>query len=613
MNLTVKETGLTQETSIDADEIQTMQVRLIGADGKSKRKIISEFILKLANIYGLTTALAGKIGLKATGSPDFITKFLTTGDIDFSDFKISTFDSLIAIDTLGNGFYTAAGTGSGYVSTVWGSTNSVFEMNGQQLVFTSTGVWMRSYSGSWSSPTYVGGAAQNIVVTYAEAAALVADGGLSVGAVYSIEDFDVTGYLKIILTAATGSSFFEEGSALLPVPKYRKQATGILRGWSFLTEDSIIASGDITYAYGKVYSANGTSLGTCTDWILDSTNWTYLSPTVYTQYYINEWHTILYDFTSNFVKQESNINNVVCHEYASTNTDGFQTRFNDWATDSSNGDGFNDYWNISCRRLTKLYDSLSHYGYYAHEKGLGDINISGDIENVWSTIQYVGAGVGFSHIYGDGSLKNLGTKLRGGGLSGLLKNGSVLENIEFGAPCNLTVEKSIDGSDVILDQTQSINHIGYGSYTAGQICGSYTVAPGLFTLPSNEDSKGAVVTGCELHAGYSNGVKVDTVNKKLTVLVSGYYEIYVNTTAKCSAAATVITFVPAAGDEYNDFNSAWYNSKKYATNDDQQSTTLPVFPVWLDAGTDVEIYYFSSAAVTITLEWMTVSLKLVSL
>ena len=90
MSLTVKETGLTQETSIDADEIQTMQVRLIGADGKSKRKIISEFILKLANIYGLTTALAGKIGLKATGSPDFIAKFLTTGDIDFSDFKIST-------------------------------------------------------------------------------------------------------------------------------------------------------------------------------------------------------------------------------------------------------------------------------------------------------------------------------------------------------------------------------------------------------------------------------------------------------------------------------------------------------------------------------------------
>jgi len=58
---TVRESILPDVASVIADELQLMRVRMLDENGFSKKKIVSEFILKIANIYGLQTALDSKI------------------------------------------------------------------------------------------------------------------------------------------------------------------------------------------------------------------------------------------------------------------------------------------------------------------------------------------------------------------------------------------------------------------------------------------------------------------------------------------------------------------------------------------------------------------------
>lgn len=618
---TIPENGLPTEVSTDVEEMQLMFVRLLDATGRSKKKLLSQIKWKLANVFGLETALDTKIAKKATGFPDRIAKFLTNGDIDISNFGIGSFSSLALLDAYDvNGFAVAEGTGPEYVHPIMGTITSLILMNNQEFIFTSDrGIWFRTNTGSsWTYPVYVGGAAQNIVVTYAEAETLVADGSLSVGAVYSIEDFDVTGYTKIILTAATASSFFEDGYAFLPVPKYRwldypnnTVSIGgtdyyVVGNWQFLT--LLVYNHSLCYAYGKVYITDGTTLGTVTDWILDS-NWTYMHPSTYPELYLTEQHTVQYDFTNNYVRRETNKNNVTCGETITIGTDdGFQTRFNDWATGSENGKGFNDYKNIRCRRMTKMYNNDNGYGAGTHVIGLSEIDITGDIENCHVSNDSGSTDSAMTGIYGDGSIKNLGTALRAGGFSGTLKNGAVLDGYEFSDNAKWNIEADLDATGTpFLNATKP----QYLTLPKGQICGSYTVSGGTFTISSIE-SKGLDLTST-VTKGVENGVKVDTTNRRFIVQVAGYYEFYVNTSAGVSAAATVDTFVPAAIDDFSEYQSKWYNHKRYVNNESIQTTSLPVIPAWLDVGAEVEIYYVSTANVTVTLEWMTAYLKYVGI
>lgn len=179
---TVRESILPDVASVIADELQLMRVRMLDENGFSKNKIVSEFILKIANIYGLQATLDTKITKNVANDGGFIPTYLADGDIDFSTFKIGTFDSSASIGSLvDNGFYTAAGTGSAYENAIMGNVYAVFVFNKTQTVYSSDrGMWYRIYSivdhfAGWSIPSYIGGSVNNITVSRAQADWLVAN------------------------------------------------------------------------------------------------------------------------------------------------------------------------------------------------------------------------------------------------------------------------------------------------------------------------------------------------------------------------------------------------------------------------------------------------------
>ena len=159
-----KENQIGEEVSTDPDVLKDMFVRFVTAmgTGLSKNKKVSEFILKIANIYGLQTALDSKITKNIAGFEGRIPIYLDDGDIDFSSFKIGSFNSAASIGSLTrDGFYTADGSGSGYENSIMGYLAAVLTINDTQIVLsTDRGLWYRTYDAGWSIPSYIGGSGE---------------------------------------------------------------------------------------------------------------------------------------------------------------------------------------------------------------------------------------------------------------------------------------------------------------------------------------------------------------------------------------------------------------------------------------------------------------------
>lgn len=337
---TVRESILPDVASVIADELQLMRVRMLDENGFSKKKIVSEFILKIANIYGLQTTLDTKITKNVASSGGIIPQYLADGDIDFSTFKIGTFDSSASIGSLvDNGFYTAAGTGSAYENAIMGNVYAVFVFNKTQTVYSSDrGMWYRIYSivdhySEWSIPSYIGGSVNNITVSRAQADWLVANNSLTVGAVYRI--FDNANYEYIVLTAATSNRFFDDGLAYAACP-IRRNGDFIVGGESVHFNGQWIhnlgnAIGTVSIHGNRCYVNTTGAHGTQADFVLDSTNWSLINFRINPEFYSFEWHGINYDYTNDYVRQEWDAYGNRFGDITLPDTDdGFRCHMNDW-------------------------------------------------------------------------------------------------------------------------------------------------------------------------------------------------------------------------------------------------------------------------------------------
>lgn len=369
----IKENQIPEELSTDPEVLKDMFVRFVTAKGTglSKNKKLSELILKIANIYGLQAALDSKITKNVSGGAGIIPTYLDDGDIDFSTFKIGTFDSAATIDSLtDNGFYTAEGTGSGYKNSIMGNVYAVFVFNNTQTVYSSDrGIWYRIYSGGWSIPSYVGGSVNNITVSRAQADWLVANNSLTAGAVYRI--FDHPDYMYIVLTAATSSTFFEDGLAYAVRPKYRDVATYTIGGetvdfvgcWSFLTSASV---GDVAWYCNRLYVNQTDSVGTASGFALDLPDWLLINFRLNPEFYAFEWHGIVYDYANDYVKLESDaFGNEFGDIIKRTPDDGFRCHMNDWSVGGFKNNKCNRWYNNnygSCENNIGGADVHSNYG-----------------------------------------------------------------------------------------------------------------------------------------------------------------------------------------------------------------------------------------------------------
>ena len=95
----IKENQIPQEVSTDPDVLKDMFVRFVTAmgTGLSKNKKVSEFILKIANIYGLQTALDSKITKNIAG---FEEESLSTLTMVILTFRASRLGRLIVPQAL---------------------------------------------------------------------------------------------------------------------------------------------------------------------------------------------------------------------------------------------------------------------------------------------------------------------------------------------------------------------------------------------------------------------------------------------------------------------------------------------------------------------------------
>lgn len=353
MSTSIKENGLPQEASTDPEVLKDMFVRFVTAlgTGSSKNKKLSELILKIANIYGLQTALDSKIGKNVPGGTGIIPSYLADGDIDFSTFKIGTFDNAATIGSLmDNGFYTAGGTGSSYYNFVMGYVVAVITINNTQIILSSDrGIWYRVYSGSWSYPLSVGGTPNNIMLTYAQALEMASTGQLTTGTLYSI--YDHAEYESLVLTAATSSTFNPRGLVYAPRPLYRDVATHTIGGedvsfvgcWSFL--DSV-TTGDVAWYCNRLYANMTGAVGTATNFVLDSTNWSKIDFRVNPEFYAFEWHEVIYDYANDYVKLESDaLGNEFGDIIKRTPDDGFRCHMNDWSIEEFKNNKCNRWYN----------------------------------------------------------------------------------------------------------------------------------------------------------------------------------------------------------------------------------------------------------------------------
>ena len=367
MSSTIKQNAIPQEVSIDPEVLKDMFVSMVTAlgTGSSKNKKVSELILKIANIYGLQTALDSKITKNVSGGEGSIPTYLADGDIDFSTFKIGSFDSAASIGSLtDNGFYTAEGSGSGYENSIMGYLAAVLTINDTQIVLsTDRGLWYRTYDAGWSIPSYIGGSVNNITVSRLQADWLVANNSLTVGAVYRI--FDNANYEYIVLTAATSNRFFDDGLAYAACPIHRN-------GDFIVGEESVHFNGQWIHNLGntigtvsihgnRCYANTTGAHGTQADFVLDSTNWLLINFRINPEFYSFEWHGINYDYTNDYVRQEWDTYGNRFGDITLPDTDdGFRCHMNDWGInyeyDETNKIIFKE------NNLTRLYGTTPTLG-----------------------------------------------------------------------------------------------------------------------------------------------------------------------------------------------------------------------------------------------------------
>lgn len=300
MASTVKENSLNKQIKLSAALFAELYGRIVtdALTGDSKIMQHKDMLFNISNIDNLQTIINGLQTLVA-GSESEIPIFDALGQIESSNFKIGTFDTIESLDLCTQqGLYTA----SDVVDVpIVGDVQFSFVVLGHRLLFGSNGLWHCVYSSSWSLPRYVGGAFDNITISYADAVDLATNGQLSPGAAYKI-----TGVGQdegIILRAASADTFETDGIRLGLVPAHFEAGTFDSVTWLGAWRDTLTPSaGNVVVFMGRVWENNTGVVGNIVnDWFLDADNWTLVDPLIGVNegFYVREVFGCTYRLVSN--------------------------------------------------------------------------------------------------------------------------------------------------------------------------------------------------------------------------------------------------------------------------------------------------------------------------
>lgn len=370
---TVKENSL----NVEAAQTALMYLRLVvdRFTGDSKLIQIDDLRLAIANITGLQALLDATQPL-ITGHLNELTKLNTDGSLAASGLHVGTFSTEAELAALvDDGTYIFV-YDTAYVSLpLCGIVYFVAINNGHRILYTDNGLWHSVYFGGWGLERYIGGAFDNITLSYAEAVAQIDASQLSPGASYKITG---TGQnVGIILRAASANEFETDGIVLALIPRHLIGThSGIVwKGhWSDTLLATDVAEDDHFIYFGKVYRSLTGEVGTATNRVLDATNWYPLDPFTETDFYTQVTHGCSYKlvssmplvYTTGFIYSRWNAKGNTLSEIVE-DADGFNSDMNDWHLDIDGGE-FNG--NI----LRRVYNNtIASTNAIARCSGNGDI------------------------------------------------------------------------------------------------------------------------------------------------------------------------------------------------------------------------------------------------
>ena len=325
----IKENALPTQTTLPS----SWYLRMVSDTGASKRIASSLVKWSIEDVTNLETILSGKQDLSTLKS--MVAYLDDTGQSVGSGFDMGTIANTTELDAAFCGLFTApvpfAITNIGDVYGVLAINRNVLgdgatEDNtaASQLLFTSNGLYLRSYSTSWGLYRYVGGGVQPQPVTRGQLIDLMYDHELVQGTKYIITDHPND--MGIIVEAASSSQISQYALRLACQPKYYVAGpymTGsggtVEEYWNGVYEyGSTPTQGDIYIYAGMVYknltgddaTPPGEYILNSTDWELKTVEWgDYYSPNICEVIYKIGLTTSPVDEPCGVVQRQTDINN----------------------------------------------------------------------------------------------------------------------------------------------------------------------------------------------------------------------------------------------------------------------------------------------------------------
>lgn len=325
----IKENELPTQTTLPS----SWYLRMVSDTGMSKRIASSLVKWSIEDVIDLETSLSGKQDLSTLKS--MVAYLDATGQSVGSGFDMGTIANQTELDSVFCGLFTApvpfAITNIGDVYGVLAiSRNALGDDSTQdntaasQLLFTSNGLYLRSYSTSWGLYRYVGGGVQPQPVTRAQLIDLMDDQELVQGTKYIITDHPND--MGIIVEAASSSQISQYALRLACQPKYYVAGpymTGsggtVEEYWNGVYEHGTTpAEGGIYIYAGMVYknltgddtTPPGEYILNSTDWELKTVEWgDYYSPNICEVIYKIGLTTSPVDEPCGVVQRQTDINN----------------------------------------------------------------------------------------------------------------------------------------------------------------------------------------------------------------------------------------------------------------------------------------------------------------
>lgn len=318
----IKENELPTQTTLPSKWF----LRMVSETGLSKRIASSLVKWSIQDVIDLETSLSGKQDLSTLKS--MVAYLDATGQSVGSGFDMGTIANTTELDAAFCGLYTApvpfSITNIGDVYGVLaisrnalGGDSTEDNTAASQLLFTSNGLYLRSFSTSWGLYRYVGGGVQPQPVTRAQLIDLMDDHELVQGTKYIITDHPND--MGIIVEAASSSQISQNALRLACKPKYYVAGTYGDDVWEGVYEYGSTPTEDHFYIYaGMVYknltgddtTPPGEYILNSTDWELQTVEWgDYYSPNICDITYLIGLTSSPIDEACGVIQRQRDINN----------------------------------------------------------------------------------------------------------------------------------------------------------------------------------------------------------------------------------------------------------------------------------------------------------------